>query len=149
MRQGEVAFIRLSSSMMRLLLEDQDSVARETAESFGKGSGLAGFLEREWMERKLEELVARESSIEGIADLTDESFKWSSSNWEIRGRTDHIGDSARFTLYAGDEKTGTEMIFRAPHGSNALIRMPGAEPEGVLMVIGKDGATGVEEGNPP
>ena len=138
-RKGEIAFIRVSPAMMSQLRSDPEAASHGySPDDAGQGISMIGRMDRDWIAGKLASMARDEGLIEGQSDTADDSFEWTSPVWKISGETTHFPDEARLRMRMKDGGTEMEMITRAPYGTALLIQSGGPEPDGLLLVIGRD-----------
>ena len=131
-----MAFIRVPAAMMRQASGWAVDAPPDGPLGSGElGLGVIGILNRE---NVLARLTGHAKGIEGTLDASGDDFEWRGPRMQVRGRTFRGDDDVTLMLSATEGGNEMETIVSVAPGSVIFLHSSNPDPEGVLIVIGKN-----------
>ncbi|GAA5123222.1 hypothetical protein GCM10023212_21190 [Luteolibacter yonseiensis] len=135
---GEVGNIRIPSSGIGLLLSEEGEKKWETSPLIP--------LSREQAIHGLEEILRKGNSLGSRVDTADGKIIWNADGIVVNGEVTEEGDASR-TLEVAIDGPATKGLFhegviKVQGYSFFLVRAPGADAGGVLLVFGEEAKRG-------
>ncbi len=135
-REGEMAFIRVPAALMHRLGGGVGETALKGALELGdQAPGLVGILNRSAV---LASLTGHAQAIEGTMDTSGDEFEWRGARMQVRGTALSGEKSQELKISVTEGQSTLECQTFVPPGAVIFLRTGNPDPEGVLIVIGKN-----------